>query len=676
MESIGIIIDYCTDLAEFLGENLRAVFDGFIQINTYFLSLLEEGDQVNDNVVLVMTKERAVQAEKYIANSQNIIVIHRTIKEKDAYPILAIPEGTKALVVNDTKETTLETVSLLYQIGINHLSLIPYEEGINCDTIKIAITPALISHVPRNIRKIMDIGNRYIDISTFIQIMNKLKMDNTIIRKRLIKYSDSIITLDSGIKNHYKDLFVKHEELDTVINLSNEGILLVNKDGVILLSNTALKKIFNINRDIDGKMIQDVFDKRIMRTFKNEEVHDELIEQKNKFIIINKRKIDYIGENVGYYFNFQEVTYIKQLEQNLTKKLRNKGFIARYRFDLIKTESPAMRECITLAKKIAPSDLAVFISGESGTGKELMAQSIHNYSKRSKQPFVAVNCAAVSESLLESELFGYEAGSFTGALKDGKTGLFELASNGTILLDEIGDMPLSLQTRLLRVLQEQQVMRIGSQSVVNVNVRVLAATNKNLFEMVQKGAFREDLYYRINVLPINIPPLRKRQEDIIPLLRHFMESIDSMEITEEAKMLLLSYNWPGNIRELQNVASYIELMNEETLTLSSLPNYLVQQDRNFEKELMAIEENFGIEKGMQTLKLIDQYNGLNLCIGRKNIEKTLCDRNILTSESEIRRILNSLNNLGIITSTIGRKGSQVTSFGKEFIKWAENRRDQ
>ena len=673
VKTIGVIIDLSFELAAFLRENLQMVFKDYVQINCHFLKELNDGDMIYDDLVLAMSKERAVEAKKFIDDSEKIIVIRRTIKEEDTYKIFAIPKNTKVLVVNDTKETTLETVSLLYQIGVNHLNLIPYEEGKDYSEIKIAITPNVRGKVPAYIQKIIDIGNRCIDISTFIQIISKLRIDNKEIRNRLIKYSDIIITLDSGIKKQYKELYVKNEELDMVINLSNEGIMLVDNEENILLSNRSLEKILNINEEVTGRKLSSVFDGSITETVLKDNLHDELIEFNNKFIIINKHRIDYLGESTGYYFNFQEVTYIKQLEQNLSKKLRDKGFIARYSFDYIKTESKCMKECIELAKKIALSDLTVFISGESGTGKELLAQSIHNASKRSKQPFVAANCAAFTESLLESELFGYEGGAFTGALKEGKAGLFEMANNGTIFLDEIGDMPLSLQTRLLRVLQERQVMRIGSQRVININIRIIVATNKNLIDMVNKGLFREDLYYRINVLPINIPALRKRQEDIIPLLQYFAGRSKQLVLTDEVKSLLLDYYWPGNIRELQNVASYIELMNEAEVTLDKLPYYLLHQEKNFEKELEQIEESFSFDKCFQIIKIIDQYNSHNICIGRKNIEKALRDRNINTGESEIRRVLLCLNNLGIVSSSVGRKGTEITAYGKEFLKWVENR---
>lgn len=671
MKTIGIINDLDSKLAAFLKQNLEMVFKDYVVINNYFLNELKDGDLIKDDVILAMSRERAVEAKRYIANSKNIVVIHRTIKEKDAYRIFSIPQNTKVLVVNDTKETTLETVSLLYRIGINHLNLIPYEEGSNYNGIKIAVTPGEKEIIPVHIQKVIDIGDRYIDISTFIEIINKLVIDNKEIRKELIKYSETIITLENGIKSQHKELYVKNEEFDMVLNLSNEGILLLNNDNRILLSNKSFKKMFNIHDDIANKKINDIFDDELIRVLLKGNLNDELIEHRNKFIVINKYKNDYLGENAGSYFNFQEVTYIKQLEQNLSNKLRDKGFIARYNFDFIKTDSRFMKECIELAKKIAPSELTVFVSGESGTGKELLAQSIHNFSKRRKQPFVAVNCAAVTESLLESELFGYEGGAFTGALKEGKAGLFELANNGTIFLDEIGDMPLSLQTRLLRVLQERQVMRIGSQRVTNINIRVIAATNKNLIEMVQKGTFREDLFYRINVLPINIPPLRKRLEDIIPLLQYFVGK--KLEFADEVKTLLQNYNWPGNIRELQNVASYIELMNEEKVTLDKLPYYLLFRKESFERELTVLEENFDLANSLKVLKTIEKLDSLAKGIGRKTIEKSLRDYEITISESEIRRILRCYNDLGIVSSNVGRKGTEITANGKAFVKWVENR---
>ncbi|SDF17940.1 Anaerobic nitric oxide reductase transcription regulator NorR [Sporomusa acidovorans DSM 3132] len=255
----------------------------------------------------------------------------------------------------------------------------------------------------------------------------------------------------------------------------------------------------------------------------SKEYVDELIEFQDRSLLINSSKFEYFGEPAGIYYEIQEVTRIRHLEQSLSKKLRNKGLVTRYTFDSIQAKSTKMQECLQLSQRLALSNLTILIMGESGTGKELLAHAIHAASPRSIYPFVAINCASVPENLLESELFGYEAGSFTGAVKEGKPGLFEQANNGTIFLDEIGDMPLPLQVRLLRVLQERQIMRVGSQSIININIRIVAATNKDLFAEVQKGLFRQDLFYRLNVLPIIIPPLRERQEDILHLFYFFMK---------------------------------------------------------------------------------------------------------------------------------------------------------
>ncbi|OAA84965.1 sigma-54 interaction domain-containing protein [Clostridium ljungdahlii] len=365
---------------------------------------------------------------------------------------------------------------------------------------------------------------------------------------------------------------------------------------------------------------------------------------------------------------------MEQLAKKLTVKYTNKGLIARYDFNSIKTNSSSIKECIKLSNKVAKSDLTVLITGESGTGKELFAQSIHNASLRKNWPFVAINCAAVPESLLESELFGYESGAFTGARKEGKVGLFEQANMGTIFLDEIGDMPLTLQARLLRVLQERQVMRIGSDRLINVDIRVIAATNKNLLQMVEEGQFREDLFYRINVLPINIPPVRERKEDIISLIKYFMGRKKTIRLSDEVMEIFMNYSWPGNIREIQNVASYIKIMNDDNeVNIGDLPYYLVDYNINFDEEAAYLKCKNCIFDSVSILKIIKEQGILKSGIGRKNIKEILEANNIRLSEAEIRRIMSILNKLSLISCNLGRNGSKITTKGNNFLKWMENR---
>ena len=236
---------------------------------------------------------------------------------------------------------------------------------------------------------------------------------------------------------------------------------------------------------------------------------------------------------------------------------------ARHFFPEIIGESLAMRGMLSLIKKVAPSDATVLILGESGTGKELVATSIHENSLRKSKPFIKLNCAAIPAELLESELFGHEKGAFTGATKF-KPGKFDMADNGTLFLDEIGDMPLKLQSKILRVIQEKEFYRVGGSSTVKVDVRFIASTNQNLEKMVQEGAFREDLYYRLNVFTLHLPPLRERKEDIPLLVERFLQNLPKrVEISSIALQMIMAYPWPGNIRELKNVIESAAVIAED-----------------------------------------------------------------------------------------------------------------
>lgn len=288
--------------------------------------------------------------------------------------------------------------------------------------------------------------------------------------------------------------------------------------------------------------------------------------------------------------------------------------------DDIIAESPEMKNLLALVNRIAAYDSTVLILGESGVGKEVIANFIHLNSSRSHEPYIKINCTAIPESLLESEFFGYEPGSFTGALRQGKAGIFEVADNGTVFLDEIGDLPLSLQGKLLRVLQEGEVMRIGGTKIRKVNLRIITATNKSLLGLVNKNLFREDLYYRLNVIPILIPPLRERRDDIVSLLNYFKEKYQIKFLirkyfTPEAYDLLINYEWPGNVRELRNVVERLFVMTEpddvvtpaalikggflQTRNLQITGSYMVVHDVGLLKDAINELEKLMIELAFQ-----------------------------------------------------------------------------
>lgn len=296
------------------------------------------------------------------------------------------------------------------------------------------------------------------------------------------------------------------------------------------------------------------------------------------------------------------------------------GHIARYSFDNIIGKSESIQECKRIAKEYSVVNSNILIIGGTGTGKEMFAQSIHNTSKRSKGPFVAVNCAAIPDNLLESELFGYVGGAFTGASKGGKMGFFELAHKGTIFLDEISEITLSLQGRLLRVIQEKEVVRIGDDKVTPIDVRIVAASNRNLQKITDSGDFRQDLYYRLDVLQLNLPCLNERSEDILLLAKHFIERFkllfakEEMSVTDSAYAVLKSLEWKGNIRQLANICERLVVINqsgvingEDVVRLTGKQSAEKDEgtDDTFESKIMSMERSEIIEK-------------LHRCSGNKN----------------------------------------------------------
>ncbi|CZR71713.1 TPA: sigma 54-interacting transcriptional regulator [Clostridioides difficile] len=659
-KSVALVNDSRKDLIDFLENNLKLVFGDSININRYFINEINDNDIINDDVILVMSVERLDKIINNILDKKKVIVVRRTFREDKIYNLLSLPQGTNVLIVNDSDETTLETISLFYKIGVTNIRPIPYMNDNNYKNIKIAITPGVPEKVPSFISDIFDLGHRYIDISTFIEIINLLQIDSKEIQSNLVKYSEEIISLDTGIKDKYKELFLKIEELDTILNLSKDGILFTSKDGEINTYNSKVKDILDINEDIYGKYIEDIFVDSLKVLLSEKEILDKVVVFNKKYINVNKKNIYNRDEKMGTYYSLQEITYIKKLEQNLTKKLREKGQIAKYTFKDIKTNSPKMFECIDLAKKVSKSDLSILIRGESGTGKELIAQSIHNNSNRKNQPFIAVNCAAVPENLLESQLFGYDKGTFTGGLKDGKQGLFELANNGTIFLDEIGDMPLELQTKLLRVLQEKQIMPVGSHNVINIDVRIISATNKNLEQMIDNSQFREDLYYRLNTIPINIPPLRERKEDILIIMEDLINK--KLVITPEAKKLIQNYMWKGNIRELQNVTSYLNIMCEDIVLEKDLPPNL----RSSDNKNTSLKLKYSKNDILNILEILILNKESDVGIGRGLILKSLLDKNLQITEGKIKKIFEYLKKEELIICSSGRYGSKITQKGEDF----------
>lgn len=357
-------------------------------------------------------------------------------------------------------------------------------------------------------------------------------------------------------------LFKTQSEMyQAVLDFTHDAILAIDENGRIQVLNPPAERIMGCRAaDSVGQPVEAVLPNTLLPDVleSGEKQLDQIMQIHQTLCNTNRIPILVDGQRRGVVATFQDVKQLQNSEQKIRLKLHEKGLVAKYAFNDILGDSPAIRSTIQIARSYAASRASVLILGETGTGMELFAQSIHNASDRRDGPFVAINCAAVSNSLLESELFGYEAGSFTGASRGGREGVFELAHGGTLFLDEIGEIPRETQVELLRVLQEKEIRRVGGSRVIPVDVRIIAATNKDLLQETVEGRFREDLYYRLDVLDLKLPPLRERGDDVKILGLHLFRQLPGGKdpIMQSQFLYLLEqagpYQWYGNIRELQN----------------------------------------------------------------------------------------------------------------------------
>ena len=478
-----------------------------------------------------------------------------------------------------------------------------------------------------------------------VKVAKQLGMNALLIKSGKEALMQSILEAERVAEVRKREL-EKTKRIKSIIDFAYEGIITVDQEGVIDTFNPQAVKIFEREAyKIIGKNINKIFPEF---NFSNITKIGQKIEGKiwtvgDIKIVANIIPIRINDETVRTVVTFQKVSQVQKTEQKIREKLYLKGNVAENTFNDIIGQSQIFRNLKEEAKNYAQIDSPVLLYGETGTGKELFAQAIHNYSPRRIKPFVAFNCAALPESLLESELFGYVEGAFTGAKKEGKMGLFEQAHEGTIFLDEIGEISQNIQARLLRVLQEHKVRRLGDDKVIPVDVRIIASTNKKLIELLKENKFRDDLYYRINVLNLEIPPLRGRKEDISLLVNFFIKKCGYKfkkiveGISEEGMQILENYDWPGNIRQLENII--------ERLVVRTDKNFIMT---NLVKEIMKLQYGGGVIDNYQKQDNINYPLSGNLENIEKNIIKEIINEEKGNKAAAARR-------LGISRTTLWRK---------------------
>lgn len=439
------------------------------------------------------------------------------------------------------------------------------------------------------------IGRKFkVGSSVFIANRSPIIIDNKIMGAVGLAQDITELEKFSSELNSVQEIKVT---LETILESAYDGIIVVDNEGFVTMSNKAFRDLFRLSDDIIGKYILDVVKGSRLHIIAKTGMPEigQLVRYRGKELIVTRLPIKKDGQVIGAVAKvlFSDINQLMSLAEKVNTLRSELDYYkhevsrfrrAKYSCDNIIGSSEKIEQLKSHVGRVANTSSTVLIRGESGTGKELFAHALHLHSDRQLGPFIKVNCAAIPEELMESELFGYAEGAFTGAKKGGQAGKFQLAHNGTIFLDEIGDMPLSMQVKLLRVLQEREVERLGDGKVEKINVRIVAATNCDLTELIEKKKFREDLFFRLNVVTIFIPPLRERIEDLPILIYHFIEKYNRefyysvKGLTAEALDILNSYHWPGNIRELENVIERaFNTVKGELITAEDLPGYFKKQ---------------------------------------------------------------------------------------------------
>ncbi|MFB5192548.1 sigma-54 interaction domain-containing protein [Alicyclobacillus fastidiosus] len=643
------------------------------QITDYFGDSVDLVDAttvgVSCNADLFLASYREVVKE-WEFPPDKLLVARRTVDLSKIGDLIALPAGTKCLVVNNSLDTARETISCLENLGLN-LELSPYDPTVN--KVPHDVEVAVVAEtgrdlVPEGMKRIVYIGMRPIDYATILDIGFRLQIPIPEPQVYSSKYIRQIVQLSgqlSGALENEKDL---NRQMDAIFHTVHDGLIGIDKKGIIIQANQAAHRILGHNplvTPLIGGRVQEVFPGVSVNDISSQETIQQM---DDRYLVMNRTYMD--EGRLGSVLAFQDVTRLQKLEQDFRKRVQSKGLQPRYSEDNIIASSETMAKTLKVMRKLARTDRTVIILGESGTGKELFAHAIHELSDRRHGPFLPVNFAGLPETLAESELFGYAEGAFTGARRGGKPGLFELAHNGTLFLDEIGDASPSIQALLLRVLQERHVMRVGGDQVIPVDVRIVAATNRDLRELVQAGKFRHDLYYRLFVLPLYIPSLRERREDIPLLVEHFVRrySAGKLRVLPNVMDRLVAYEWPGNVRELEAAAQYMTSVAEgQVVTSDDLPRQLFEVAESTE-DVVCHDEIFQRSDLTILYAILDsldwaKQHGFNR-LGRSAIVEYACRKNIRVSEQQVRNRMVMLREIGLIETGNRRQGSWLTAKGE------------
>lgn len=626
---------------------------------------------------------------EYLPLGGDVVIVQVTIHRSSLYRLLEVPRNTNALMVNINPRMTTETMAYLNKIGVNNINFIPCYPGIaeipQCD---LAVTPGEARYVPKQVKEIIDIGPRVLSPDTIVEIALKLRLESVLENTRYREYVNLVVDNDYNFRRLFNRSMQFRSMFEILQSILDVGVIGTDDEGVIFAFNQKAEYVTGKNADevLNQKASVVLPYLPFAESIENlQSIPSRLVKINDVDVNVSVTPVERSGACIGAFAMIQKFSDAEYKQHQMRVQLMSKGHASKYTFEDIVGESPAVVRACTIARQMANSNGAVLITGESGTGKELFAHAVHASSPRSEYPFVAINCAAIPDNLLESELFGYEEGAFTGAKKGGKMGYFEFAHKGTLFLDEIEGMSPLLQLKLLRVIQEKEVMRVGGKKIVHVDVRIVAATNENLVELVQKGEFRKDLYYRLAVLPIELPPLRERGRDVLLLLEKMILQVGGdFTLTQATQDILLRHGWDGNIRELNNCVEYLACLGKKLIEPEDLPPGIRFAHHNpslsppFTEAQKKSCEDFLEQAGKYKDEHLFILNKLAAAqssgqrLGRKSLAELAKSEGLFLSEQEIRTILSKLEVQGLVKVNRGRGGTGITALGIDIVHCISN----
>lgn len=582
-----------------------------------------------------------------------------------------LPAGSRVLFVNMTQTMAREAIAQLEQFGITHIQWIPFYPGAaEAPDVRIAVTPDEARYVPPGMETVVNLGQRVCTSGMMIEIALRLGLESLLEGEAFQRYASEVATSNYSFDRMFARSIRLESQFHILMESLEDGVIGVNEKGEIFACSRRAEEMTCVSAAlVQGRRCGEVFPyipfARCLQSRETLPVKAVKVQGVNLSVEV----VPVIRQNacIGAFALLQRFNDVEARQNDLRSQLFHKGHRAKYGFADVVGRSEAIRKTKETLARMARSESPVLLIGETGTGKELFAHAVHRASRRAEGPFVAINVAAFPENLLESELFGYEEGAFTGAKKGGRPGLFELAHRGTLFLDEVEGMSPALQIKLLRALQEREVMRVGGNRIICVDVRVVSATNEALEQKVREGSFRRDLYYRLSTLPVLIPPLTERGDDMFLLTEHFRRELGgSFRLTEPVKDFFRRHAWPGNIRELRNAVEYFIYTGHEDIGMEDLPPTLFLSEGATPRPAAPPPPAEGEASGAFRFVLSRLYAASEegASVGRETLLRQAREARVPLSQREVRDILADMAARGLARVSRGRGGSRLTPEGR------------